>query len=92
MTRAESRDEHAEECAHFLIRPDPCCPECVTIMDWRSAHRGIVITNGTEIKLSDRQWGNRHLHVRGVRVAHHKIRVARERKQTVGKERFHPVA
>ena len=92
MTRAESRDENAEWYPYFLIKPDPRCPECVTIMDWRSAHRGIVITNGTEIKLTDYGWGGRHLHLRDVRVAHHKIRVARERKEGERKERFHPVA
>ena len=61
-------------------------------MDWRSAHRGIVITNGAEIRLSDYGWGNRHLHVRDVRVAHHKNRVERERKERERKQRFHPVA
>ncbi len=39
VTRAESYDENAEDCAYFMIRPDPRCPECNTIMDWRSAHR-----------------------------------------------------
>ncbi len=92
MTRAESRDENAEECAYFLIRPDPRCPECVTIMDWRSARRGIVITNGTEIKLSDYGWGNRHLHMRDLRVARRRNRVVRERRERERKERFHPVA
>ena len=57
MTRAESRDENAEWYPYFLIKPDPCCPECVTIMDWRSAHRWIAITNGAEIRLSDYGWG-----------------------------------
>jgi hypothetical protein len=92
VTRAESRDENAEWYPYFLIKPDPRCPECVTIMDWRSAHRGIIITNGTEIKLSDYAWGSRHLHLRDVRVAHHKNRVAQQRKGWERKERLHPVA
>ena len=92
MTRAESCDENPEWYPYFLIKPDPCCPECVTIMDWRSAHRGIVITNGTEIKLSDYAWGGRHLHMRDARDAHYKNRVAQQRKEEEGKERFHPVA
>jgi hypothetical protein len=72
VTRAESRDENAEWYPYFLIEPDPRCRECVTIMDWRSAHREIVITNGT--------------------VAHHEIRVARERKERESKQHLHPVA
>ena len=75
MTRAESRDENAEWYPYFLIKPDPCCPECVTIMDWRSAHRWIAITNGAEIRLSDYGWDSRHLHVREVREAHRKNRL-----------------
>ena len=75
MTRAESRDENAEWYPYFLIKPDPRCPECVTIMDWRSAHRGIIITDGTEIKLSDYGWKSRHLHMREVRQAHRKNRL-----------------
>jgi len=92
VTRAESRDENAEESQYFLIKPDPRCPECAAIMLWRSAHGWIAITNSVEIKLSDYQWGSRHLHMRDVRVAHHKIRVERERKQRERKECFHPVA
>ena len=92
MTRAESCDENAEWYPYFLIKPDPCCPECVTIMDWRSARRWIVITNGTEIKLSDYGWGNRHLHMRDLRVARRRNRVVRERRERERKERFHPVA
>ncbi len=75
MTRAESRDENAEECAHFLIKPDPLCPECVMIMDWRSAHRGIIITNRAKIKLSDYGWESRHLHMRELRETHRKNRL-----------------
>ena len=92
MTRAKIYDEDVEECAYLMIRPDPCCPECTTIMDWRSAHRGIAITHGAEIKLWDYQWGSRHLHVLDVRVAHRKNRVVRQPKQWERKERFHPVA
>jgi len=33
-------------------------------MDWRSAHRGIAINNGAEIRLSDNPSVGRHLHVR----------------------------
>jgi hypothetical protein len=88
VTRAKSYDQDAEESAHFLIQPDPRCPECATIMDWRSAHRWIAITNGAEIKLSDVLRGSRHFHMRDVRVAHLKNRVARQCKQTEGKERF----
>jgi hypothetical protein len=91
MTVAKSYYENAVECAHFLIQPDPRCPECATIMDWRSAHRGIAITNGAEIKLPDYGWESRHLHLRDARDAHHKIRVERERKQRERKECFHPV-
>ena len=61
-------------------------------MVWQSAHRRIVITNGAEIKLSDYGWGSRHLHLRDVRDAHHKIRVERERKEWERKELWHPVA
>ena len=92
MTRAESRDENAEECAYLMIRPDPRCPECATIMAWRSAHRGIAINNGAEIRLSDNLSVGRHLHVRDVRVAHRRNRVVRERKERERKERFRPVA
>jgi hypothetical protein len=53
VTGAKSYDENVEECGHFLIQPDPGCPECVAIMVWRSAHRGIAITSGAEIKLSE---------------------------------------
>ena len=91
MTVAKSYDENAVECAHFLIQPDQRCPECATIMDWRSAHRGIAITNGAEIKLADYGWESRHLHLRDARDAHHKIRVERERKQRERKECCHPV-
>ena len=75
MTRAESRDKNAEWYPYFLSQPDPRCPECVTIMDWRSAHRWIIITNGTEIRLSDYRWESRHLHLRNVRQAHCKNRL-----------------
>jgi hypothetical protein len=81
VTRAKSYDKDAEERSYFLIRPDPRCPECAAIMDWRSAHREIAITNGAEIKLSDYKWGSRHLHLRDLRVAHHKNRVAQQRKE-----------
>jgi len=67
VTRPESRDENAEWYPYFLIKPDPRCPECAAIMDWRSAHREIAITNGVEIKLSDYKWGSRHLHLRDLR-------------------------
>ena len=87
MTRAESRDENAEDGAYLLIKPDPRCPECAAIMLWRSAHGWIAITNGTEIRLSDYGWEGRHLHMRDMRVAHHKIRMQqrkeRERKRTL---------
>ena len=92
MTVAKSYDENAVECAHFLIQPDQRCPECATIMDWRSAHRGIAITNGTEIRLSDNLSVCRHLHVLDLRVAHRKNRVARERKERESKEHLQPVA
>ncbi len=92
MTRLKSYDENAEECAYLMIRPDPRCPECTRIMDWRSAHRWIAIPNGAEIRLSDNLSVGRHLHMRDVRVAHHKNRVVRQREQTERKERFDPVA
>ena len=92
MTRANSCDEHAEECPYFLIQPDPSCPECVAIMDWRTAHRGIAIINGGEIKLSDNPWGSRHFHIRDVRDAHRKNRMERQPKEWERKEYFHPVA
>jgi hypothetical protein len=92
VTRAKGYDETVEDCAHFMIRPDPGCPECTTIMDWRSTHRGIVITDAAEIKLADYGWGDRHLHVRDLRVARRKNRVVRERKERERKERLHPVA
>jgi hypothetical protein len=88
VTLLKSYDENAEGCAHFMIQPDPRCPECAAIMVWRSAHRWIAITNAAEIRLSDYGWETRHLHMRNVRVAHLKNRVARQRKQTEGKERF----
>ena len=91
MTRVKSYDENAEEFAYILIQPDPSCPECATIMDWRSAHRRIVITNGAEIKLSDNEWGSRHLHMRDVRVAHRKNRVEQQPKEWKRKEHLHPV-
>jgi hypothetical protein len=59
-------------------------------MVWRSAHRGIVITDGAEIRLSDARWGTRHLHIRDVRVAH--LEIERQRKGRETEERFHPVA
>ena len=92
MTGAKIYYENAEGCAYFMIRPDPRCPECAAIMDWRSAHREIAITNGAEIKLSDYKWGSRHLHLRDLRVAHHKNRVAQQHKEEERKERLHPVA
>jgi hypothetical protein len=91
VTRAESYDEKADERSYFLIKPDPRCPECAAIMLWRSAHGWIAITNSAEIKLSDYGWGGRHLHMRGVRDAHHKIRI-QQRKEPERKEHFHPVA
>jgi hypothetical protein len=81
VTGAKSYDENAEECAYLMIRPDPCCPECATIMDWRSAHRGIAINNGADIRLSDNLSVGRHLHVLDVRVAHRKNRVVQQRKE-----------
>jgi hypothetical protein len=78
VTRAKSYDQDAEESAHFLIQPDPRCAECATIIDWRSAHRWIAITNGAEIRLSDNPLGIRHLHVRNLRVAHQKNRQLKE--------------
>ena len=90
MTRAKSYDEDVEECTYFLIQPDPSCPECTTIMDWRAAHRGIVLTNAADIRLSDYGWETRHLHVRDVRDAHHKLR-KQQRKEWERKERFHSV-
>jgi hypothetical protein len=92
VTRGESRDKNAEDCAYLMIQPDPCCPECTTIMDWRSAHRWIAITNGAEIRLSDNLSVGRHLHVLDVRVAHRKSRVVRERKERESKQHPHPVA
>jgi hypothetical protein len=92
VTRLKIYYENAEECAYLMIRPDPRCPECATIMDWRSAHRGIAITNGAKIRLSDNLSVGRHLHVRDVRVAHRRNRVVRERKERERKEHLHPVA
>ncbi len=88
MTRPKIYDENAEECGHLLIKPDPACPECVTIMVWRSAHRGIFITDRAEIRLSDARWESRHLHIRDMRVAYLK-NVERQRKEA--KESFRPV-
>ncbi len=87
VTRARNYDENVEQSQYFLIRPDPLCPECTAIMDWRSAHRWIAITNAAEIRLSDYRWETRHLHMRDVRVAHHKLRI-QQRKEWEGKERF----
>ena len=92
MTGAKIYYENAEGCAYFMIRPDPRCPECAAIMDWRSAHRGIVLTNAADIRLSDYGWETRHLHMRDVRVAHHKNRGAQQREGWEKKERLHPVA
>jgi hypothetical protein len=92
VTGVKSCDEDVEECAYLMIKPDPRCPECATIMVWRSAHRGIVITDAAEIKLADYGWGNRHLHVRDLRVARRRNRVVRERKERESKEHLHPVA
>ena len=69
VTRAKSYDDNVEECGHFLIQPDPCCPECAAIMVWRSAHRRIAITNRAAIKISGSPWGGRHLHMREMRIA-----------------------
>ena len=92
MTGVKICDEDVEECTYFLIQPDPSCPECIAIMFWRSVHRGIVITDAAEIKLADYGWGDRHLHVRDLRVARRKNRVVRERKERETKEHLHPVA
>ena len=92
MTGVKSCDEDVEECAYLMIRPDPCCPECTTVMDWRSAHRGIAITNGAEIRLSDAPSVGRPLHVLDLRVAHRKNRVVRQPKEWERKEHLHPVA
>ena len=75
-----------------MVRPDPRCPECATIMAWRSAHRGIAITNGAKIRLSDYLSVGRHLHVRDLRVARRENCVVQQRKEWERKERFHPVA
>jgi hypothetical protein len=40
---------------------------------------------------SSRTMRGRHLHMRDVRVAHHKIRVARERKERESKEHLRPM-
>jgi hypothetical protein len=77
VTRAKS----PENAAYFLIQPDPRCPECAAIMDWRSAHSGIAIINGAEIRLWDDHWSSRHLHMRDVRVAHRKDRAAQQPKE-----------
>ena len=53
VTRVASYDEDVEECRVLDDPTRPALPKCNTIMDWRSAHRGIAITNGTEIRLSD---------------------------------------
>jgi hypothetical protein len=90
VTGAKIYYENAEGCAYLMIRPDPLCPECIAIMDWRSAHRWIAITNAAEIRLSDYRWETRHLHMRDVRVAHHKLRM-QQRKEWERKERFHSV-
>jgi len=74
VTSAKRYDESVDEYGHLLIRPNPSCPECVAIMAWRSGHRGIAISNGAEIRLSDASWGSRHLHMSDVRVAHLKRR------------------
>jgi hypothetical protein len=92
VTRAQSYVENAVECPQLLIEPDPHCPECVAIMVWRSAHRSIVIPDGTEIKLSAAPWGDRHLHMRSVRVAHLKKRLTQHPENYETKERWHPVA
>jgi hypothetical protein len=92
VTRAKGYDEKAAERAYFMIQPDPCCPECATIMDWRSAHRGIAITNRAKIRLSDAPLGSRHLHVLDVRVAHRRNPGVRQPKEQERKERFCPVA
>ena len=85
MTRLKSYDEEVEESAYLMIRPDHVAPSATDSMDWRCRHRGIAITNGTEIRLSDNLSVGRHLHVReGVQVARHKIRVERERKEREG--------
>ncbi len=92
MTRLKSYDENSEECAYFLIRPDPRCPECAAIMDWRSNHRWIAIPNRAEIRLSDKPLGIHHLHARDQQVARQKNRLVQQRKQTAGKENFPTVA
>lgn len=81
---AKSLDESLEEYGQLLIKPDPSCPECSEIMLWRSAHRLLGIANGKEIRVSDTRWGNRHLHVREVRVAHlNKVRQQREEAERI---------
>lgn len=91
MTRTKNDNESAEESGHFLIKPDPDCPECTKIMVWRSAHRGIVITDGTKIRLLDAPWGSRHhLHVRDVGAVRLK-NVEPRRKERETKD-CHPVA
>ena len=92
VTAVKSYYENAEDCPYFLIKADPRCPECAAIMVWRSAHRWIAITNRAEIKLPDYGRGERHLHMRDVRGAHHKNRMQRQRKEWERKERWHPVA
>jgi hypothetical protein len=92
VTGVKSYDEKAAECAYFMIRPDPCCPECTTIMDWRSTHRWIAITHEAEIRLSDAPSVGRHLHVLDLRVAHRKNRVVRQPKEWESKQHLHPVA
>jgi len=88
VKRLTGHDEDAEESSYFLIRPDPRCPECAAIMDWRSAHPWIAITNGAKIRLSDNPLGICHLHTRDLRVARQENRAARQRKQTEGEPRL----
>ena len=81
MTRAQSYVEDAEECGHFIIEPDPSCPECTAITAWRSDRRLIAITNETAINLSDAPWGSRHLHMRDAQLAQLNNRVVRQPKR-----------
>ena len=93
--RAGEREPGATTRTRSAVPPDqarPRCPECTAIMDWRSAHRWIAITNRAEIRLSDNPLGDRHLHTRDLRVAHRKNRVPLQRTQTEGKELFHRMA
>jgi len=91
VTAVKSYYENAEDCPYFLIQPDRVAPSAPRSWSGGPPPQDLHHQRGGDKALGLRVEG-RHLHLRDVRDAHHKIRVERERKERERKELWHPVA